>query len=226
VATPCSGGGNSAGQATVFLAPKVKRLHLIVRGKGLEATMSRYLIDRIGALPNVELHVGTEVLALEGDRPTCLTGAVFRDRSSGATRHCPLRHLFLFIGAEPNASWLQNCAATDEKAKTSGAARAEPAATLCLWKPAFQTYLRSVTSAPARRSVSRRQSAKALPWWHKSIRPYRFRQSTGDTCNSPHPGHHVPASSTSLAGVGLPVAAGCQPGVRDSHRSPTRARDK
>ena len=62
------GGGNSAGQAVVFLAPKVKRLHLVVRGKGLEASMSRYLIDRIRALPNVELHTGTEVVALGGDR--------------------------------------------------------------------------------------------------------------------------------------------------------------
>ena len=62
------GGGNSAGQAVVFLAPKVKRLHLIVRGKGLEASMSRYLIDRIEALPNVDLHTGTEVVALDGDR--------------------------------------------------------------------------------------------------------------------------------------------------------------
>ena len=53
------GGGNSAGQAVVYLAPKVKRLHLIVRGTGLEASMSRYLIDRIGAMPNVKLHTGT-----------------------------------------------------------------------------------------------------------------------------------------------------------------------
>jgi thioredoxin reductase (NADPH) len=68
--------------------------------------MSRYLIDRIGGLPNVELHVGTEVIALEGDRTTGLTAAVFHDRSNDATLHCPLRHLFLFIGAEPNASWL------------------------------------------------------------------------------------------------------------------------
>jgi thioredoxin reductase (NADPH) len=109
------GGGNSAGQAAVFLAPKVKRLHLVVRGKGLEATMSRYLIDRLGALPNVELHIGTEVIALEGDRSTGLTGAVFRDRSNGAPHQCSLRHLFLFIGAEPNTSWLQNCAAKDAK---------------------------------------------------------------------------------------------------------------
>jgi thioredoxin reductase (NADPH) len=109
------GGGNSAGQAVVFLAPKVRRLHLIVRRAGLEATMSRYLIDRIAAIPNVELHVGKEVVALEGDRTDGLTAAVFRERSSGATRTCPLRHLFLFIGADPNAAWLGNRAAVDDK---------------------------------------------------------------------------------------------------------------
>ncbi len=109
------GAGNSAGQAVVFLAPKVKRLHMVVRGNGLEASMSRYLIDRIVALPNVELHVGSEVIALEGDRATGLSAAVFRDRASSVTRHCPLRHLFLFIGADPNAAWLQGCATTDDK---------------------------------------------------------------------------------------------------------------
>jgi thioredoxin reductase (NADPH) len=109
------GGGNSAGQAVVFLAPKVKRLHLVVRREGLEATMSRYLIDRIAALPNVDLHVGKEVVALEGDQTEGLTAAVFHNRASGATYTCQLRHLFLFIGAEPNAGWLQNCAAVDDK---------------------------------------------------------------------------------------------------------------
>jgi thioredoxin reductase (NADPH) len=109
------GGGNSAGQAVVFLAPKVKRLHLVVRRAGLEATMSRYLIDRIGALPNVDLHIGKEVVALEGDQTEGLTAAVFRNRASGATHICPMRHLFLFIGADPNACWLQNRAAVDDK---------------------------------------------------------------------------------------------------------------
>jgi thioredoxin reductase (NADPH) len=109
------GGGNSAGQAVVFLAPKVKRLHLVVRREGLEATMSRYLIDRICALSNVELHVGKEIVALEGDRTEGLTAAAFRNRSSGATHVCPLRHLFLFIGADPNAAWLENRAAVDDK---------------------------------------------------------------------------------------------------------------
>ncbi|WP_260597763.1 FAD-dependent oxidoreductase [Sphingomonas endolithica] len=107
------GGGNSAGQAVVFLAPQVRRLHLVVR-RDLELTMSRYLIDRIAALPNVELHVGTEVVGLQGDRPGGLTGATFR-QSDGTTSDCSLRHLFLFIGADPNADWLQGCADTDDK---------------------------------------------------------------------------------------------------------------
>jgi thioredoxin reductase (NADPH) len=109
------GGGNSAGQAAVYLAPKVKQLHLVVRGEGLEVSMSRYLIDRIRALPNVELHTKTEIVGLQGDQATGLTGAVFRDRTTGATHTCPLRHLFLFIGADPNASWLDDCVAVDEK---------------------------------------------------------------------------------------------------------------
>ena len=109
------GGGNSAGQAVVFLASRVKRLHLVVRGSGLEASMSRYLIDRIAELPNVELHTGTEVVALEGDEVAGLTGAVFRRRATGAICSCPLRHLFLFIGADPNAAWLNGCVALDAK---------------------------------------------------------------------------------------------------------------
>jgi thioredoxin reductase (NADPH) len=109
------GGGNSAGQAVVFLAPKVKRLHLIVRGRDLEASMSRYLIERIAALSNVVLHTGTEVTALEGDETAGLTSAMFRNRASGESHSCPLHHLFLFIGADPNGSWLNGCVDVDAK---------------------------------------------------------------------------------------------------------------
>jgi thioredoxin reductase (NADPH) len=109
------GGGNSAGQAVVYLAPKVKHLHLVVRGEGLEASMSQYLIERIKALPNVELHTNTEIVGLEGDGASGLTGAVFRCRRTGETRACALRHLFLFIGADPNAGWLDNCVEVDDK---------------------------------------------------------------------------------------------------------------
>src|SRR5262245_63586028 len=85
------GGGNSAGQAVVFLAPKVKRLHLVVRGPGLEASMSRYLIDRIASLSNVELHTNTEVIGLEGDEVSGLSGAVYRARKTRATHSWSLR---------------------------------------------------------------------------------------------------------------------------------------
>jgi thioredoxin reductase (NADPH) len=76
--------------------------------------MSRYLVERILALPNVSLHANVEVAALEGDRAHGLTGAVFRDRSTGATKSCPLRHMFLFIGADPNTGWLKDCVQLDE----------------------------------------------------------------------------------------------------------------
>ncbi|WP_342238476.1 FAD-dependent oxidoreductase [Inquilinus sp. OTU3971] len=106
------GGGNSAGQAVAYLAPQVRHLHLVVH-RPLEQTMSRYLIDRIAALPNVEMHVGSEIAGLRGDRATGLTGATFRDNRTGATRECTSRHLFLFIGADPNTGWLDGCVALD-----------------------------------------------------------------------------------------------------------------
>jgi thioredoxin reductase (NADPH) len=108
------GGGNSAGQAIVFLAPQVKRLHLFVR-RDLSETMSRYLIERIAALPNVEIHVGSEVVALEGERATGLSAATFRNIHDGTEHRCTLRHLFLFIGADPNAGWLESCTHSDDK---------------------------------------------------------------------------------------------------------------
>ncbi|MCX5570270.1 FAD-dependent oxidoreductase [Kaistia nematophila] len=108
------GGGNSAGQAVAFLAPRVRRLHLVIRRDGLEATMSRYLIDRIAALPNVELHANCEIVELDGDHASGLTAAVIRNRLTGRDIRHPLRHLFLFIGADPNAGWLEGCVDRDE----------------------------------------------------------------------------------------------------------------
>jgi len=103
------GAGNSAGQAVVFLAPKVQHLHLIVRGPSLDASMSRYLIDRIAALPNVTVHFHAEVTSLAGDPATGLEGLEIRCKQTGKMVAKPIRHLFLFIGADPNASWLADC---------------------------------------------------------------------------------------------------------------------
>jgi thioredoxin reductase (NADPH) len=89
----------------------VKNLHLVVRDEGLEASMSQYLIERIGMLPNVELHTHTEVVALEGNEASGLTG-----RRTGDAKTCPLRHLFLSIGADPNAKRLEDRVQVDDTA--------------------------------------------------------------------------------------------------------------
>ncbi|WP_342251602.1 FAD-dependent oxidoreductase [Sphingomonas sp. OTU376] len=107
------GGGNSAGQAIAFLAPHVRRLRVFVR-RDLSETMSRYLIDRISVLPNVEIHIGTELVELDCDGQT-LTSAVVRDRTTGATTRYEASHLFLFIGAIPHTRWLAGAISTDDR---------------------------------------------------------------------------------------------------------------
>ena len=98
------GAGNSAGQAAVYLADRVVRVLMIVRGRSLGVSMSRYLVERIAATPNIEVLCNTSVSALDGSDGML---KAIRCRSlSGDERTCPIRHLFLFIGAEPNADWL------------------------------------------------------------------------------------------------------------------------
>jgi thioredoxin reductase (NADPH) len=110
------GGGNSAGQAAVYLASQAAFVHVLVRGPGLEDSMSRYLIDRIKALPNVELHTQTELVELQGSRDEGLRSVVWRDRRNGQTEEHAIHHVFLFIGADPNAEWVKDCdVATDAK---------------------------------------------------------------------------------------------------------------
>ena len=103
------GGGNSAGQAAVFLSAHAAKVHLMVRGPGLAATMSSYLIERIAATANIELHTYLELDALEGDEAG-LTRVHCRGRRDGAQVDVETRHLFLFIGADPNSEWLGECA--------------------------------------------------------------------------------------------------------------------
>ena len=118
------GGGNSAGQAAVYLATHAAQVHMLVRGQGLAATMSRYLIDRIAGLPNVQLHNHAEIRALNGDG--WLSDVRYHaPAESDALVSLPVRHLFLFIGADPNASWLRTCnVETDDKGfvRTGGGA--------------------------------------------------------------------------------------------------------
>lgn len=103
------GGGNSAGQAAVYLAQHAALVNILVRGPSLAASMSRYLIDRIEASPNIVLRPHTELVHLHGDPATGLDGATWRDARTGEQHDCPARNLFLFVGAEPEAEWLQGC---------------------------------------------------------------------------------------------------------------------
>ena len=107
------GGGNSAGQAAVFLAETAKHVHILVRADGLAASMSRYLIRRIEENPKVTLHTRTEIVALEGNDH--LEQVRWRSSSTGDTQTCPVRHVFMMTGAEPNTSWMGGCITLDDK---------------------------------------------------------------------------------------------------------------
>ena len=107
------GGGNSAGQAVVFLSPGVKRLHLVAR-RELTETMSAYLVERIASLSNVVYHIGYELAALQREFGGMLS-ATFRNTDSGARVEHRLRQVFLFIGADPNTGWLAGCVDVDER---------------------------------------------------------------------------------------------------------------
>jgi len=99
------GGGNSAGQAVVYLAGKAAKVWLVVRGPDLAASMSRYLIDQIAALSNVEVVTRAQVTRLEG-HDGMLETVCWHEEASGREACRPIRHLFLFVGAVPNATWL------------------------------------------------------------------------------------------------------------------------
>ena len=107
------GGGNSAGQAAIFLSTVAKHVYLLVRGPGLSETMSRYLISRIQASPEITLKTFTEIEALEGNGH--LERTHWRNTQTGEQHTCDTKHLFLMTGACPNTQWLSGCVALDSK---------------------------------------------------------------------------------------------------------------
>ena len=107
------GGGNSAGQAAVFLSGTARKVHMLVRSSELSGTMSRYLIQRLTENPNVELHFNTEIVALEGE--TRLERMIWRDRKTGERSTHQIQHVFIMTGASPRTEWLRGCLALDAK---------------------------------------------------------------------------------------------------------------
>ena len=108
------GGGNSAGQASLFLARHTAKVHLLVRHDDLGRDMSRYLVDHITRNPDIEVLLGTEVAELEGERGT-LEAVVVEDHETGERRRIDARALFVFIGADPHVEWLGDQVALDER---------------------------------------------------------------------------------------------------------------
>jgi len=107
------GGGNSAGQAAVFLSTLTSRVHMLVRGPGLADTMSRYLIRRIEECGEIDIRTHTEVVELRGNGH--LEGITWRNRETGNEERRPIRHLFAMTGASPNTGWLSGCVALDNR---------------------------------------------------------------------------------------------------------------
>ena len=107
------GGGNSAGQAAVFLSQTARKVHMLVRSGGLAETMSRYLIQRISENPSIELHYKTEIAALEGD--TQLERVRWTDKAKGETSTHEIHHVFIMAGASPRTEWLRGRVALDDK---------------------------------------------------------------------------------------------------------------
>jgi len=106
------GGGNSAGQAAVYLAKSSARVHMFVRGLRLADTMSQYLIQRIEEQPSIEVRTQAEIVALEGAEH--LERVRWKDKRTGAVETSDIRHVFMMAGAVPNTRWLQRCVALDD----------------------------------------------------------------------------------------------------------------
>jgi thioredoxin reductase (NADPH) len=107
------GGGNSAGQAAVYLSQTASKVHMVVRARQLSDTMSRYLIQRIEENPAIELHYRTEIVGLDGD--TQLERVTWQDKNTGEISTHDLRHLFIMAGGSPRTEWLKGCLAMDGK---------------------------------------------------------------------------------------------------------------
>ncbi len=139
------GGGNSAGQAAVYLSQTASKVHMLVRSGRLSDTMSRYLIQRIEQNPGIELHYCTEIVALEGD--TQLDRVTWRDNNTGATSTHDIRYVFIMAGGSPRSEWLKGCLAMDDKGFILTGHDLDPVIHDCHW-PLARMPLMLETSQP------------------------------------------------------------------------------
>jgi thioredoxin reductase (NADPH) len=158
------GGGNSAGQAAVYLSAHVPHVHMLVRSTGLAETMSRYLIQRIEQTPNITLRTQTQIASLEGENG--LERVRIHDSRTGDDASLSIRHVFLMTGADPNTAWLDGCVALDAKGFVKTGAELD-ASDLVHWSAArrphlLETNIRGVFAVGDVRSGSVKRVASAV----------------------------------------------------------------
>lgn len=149
------GGGNSAGQAALFLANHASRVHLLVRGGDLNADMSRYLVDQVERHPKIEVLLRTEVRGVSGEQR--LESLIVEDNASSERRELRAAALFVFIGARPRTDWLEGVVALDEKGFVLTGADAQAAADATRWDSLGRGPLLLETTLPGVFAMRRRQ---------------------------------------------------------------------
>ncbi|MEV4936893.1 FAD-dependent oxidoreductase [Streptomyces zaomyceticus] len=198
------GGGNSAGQASLFLANHASRVHLLVRGGDLNADMSRYLADQVERHPKIEVLLHTEVRRVSGEEK--LESLTVEDNASGEHRELRAAALFVFIGAQPRTDWLKGVLALDEKGFVLTGADAQAAADASRWDPLgrgpllLETTLPGVFAAGDVRSGSVKRVASAAGEGAMAIRfVHEHREMAGNLVRPAGPEGPRPVADQSVA---------------------------
>ncbi|MFI1709679.1 FAD-dependent oxidoreductase [Streptomyces griseoruber] len=198
------GGGNSAGQAALFLAHHAPRVHLLVRGGDLTADMSRYLVDQVERHPNIEVLLHTEVRGVFGE--VKLESLIVEDNASSERRELRAAALFVFIGARPRTEWLRSVLALDEKGFVLTGADAQAAADATRWDSLgrgpllLETTLPGVFAAGDVRSGSVKRVASAAGEGAMAIRlVHEHREKTGNLVRTAGPEESRPVAGQSVS---------------------------
>ncbi|MFA3839043.1 FAD-dependent oxidoreductase [Streptomyces aureus] len=191
------GGGNSAGQAALFLADHASRVHLLVRGGDLNADMSRYLVDQVERHPKIEVLLHTEVRRVSGEEK--LESLIVENNAGSERRELRAAALFVFIGARPHTDWLRGVLALDEKGFVLTGADAQAAADATRWDSLgrgpllLETTLPGVFAAGDVRSGSVKRVASATGEGAIAIRlVHEHRERTGNLVRTADPERHRP----------------------------------
>lgn len=190
------GGGNSAGQAAVFLAGYARHVHMLVRGPGLADSMSRYLIQRIESTPNITLRTESEIIALLGQDG--LERVIWRHRPTNKDEERDIAHVFLFIGADPNSAWLSDCVLLDDRGFVKTGTTLSPDELQSAgWRPRRQPYLLE-TSRPGVFAVGDVRSGSVK----------RVAAAVGEGAAVVQMIHQILARSDAQASAAMTLAAG------------------